>query len=395
MEPAGGVDHEHIDVGRRRGEHALVVTCEQRAVEPESEPDAVRRRATQRLDETVVAATAAECVLGRLEGATLVLERRVAVVVETTDQLRFDRERDAQCGESRLHRVEMGCSPGAVEGGDARRMGDDLGVVLALRVEHAERVLLQRHPALRREVAEMRLEVRLERRHVARAVVRLAEAVEQQRDPLQPECPVELPTEGDDLDVEVRVVRAEHLDAHLVELPIPSSLGLLVAELRAGVPDLPGRGGPVLDECSAHRRSELWAQRDVAPTFVDEVVHLLRDDVGGVADALEHTEVLEQWRDHLAVPGPVRHLREHVHELPPPGRFGRKDVAHSGAGLELGHGAQCYRRAGSGPGECRRTNTRCQANRRSTVNRPIPTIIIAVMLRVRANTAAAAITAHI
>ena len=77
--------------------------------------------------------------------------------------------------------------------------------------------------------------------------------------------------------------------------------------------------------------------------LVDEVVHLFRDHIGGVADALEHAEVFQQRGDDLAVPCALGDLREDMHELAPTGRFGRKDVAHPGAGLELRHKDQGYR----------------------------------------------------
>ena len=142
-----------------------------------------------------------------------------------------------------------------------------------------------------------------QRLDVAGAVVGLAERVEQQRHLAQAEPAVELPAERDHLDVEVRVVGAEHLDADLVELAVAAALRLLVPELRPGVPDLPRRRRPVLHERPAHAGGQLGPQRDVTAALVDEVVHLLRHHVGGVADALEHAEVLEQRRDHLPVAG--------------------------------------------------------------------------------------------
>ena len=77
-------------------------------------------------------------------------------------------------------------------------------------------------------------------------------------------------------------------------------------------------------------------------------------DLGrAVAEALEHAEVLEHRRDDLPVSRPLRHVGEHVHESTPTGRFGRQDVAHPGAGLELGHGRPCYRAPLSRPREYR------------------------------------------
>ena len=120
---------------------------------------------------------------------------------------------------------------------------------------------------------------------VAGPVGRLAERVEQQRDLAQAERLEEAPAEGDDLDVEVRVVDAEHLDADLVELPVAAALRLLVAEVGAGVPRLPRRRRAVLDERPAHAGRLLGTQGDVATAEVGELVHLLGDDVGGLADA--------------------------------------------------------------------------------------------------------------
>jgi hypothetical protein len=72
-------------------------------------------------------------------------------------------------------------------------------------------------------------------------------------------------------------------------------------------------------------------------TFINEVVHLFGDDVSGFADAMENTDVLKQRRDDLAIPRCRDRLGKCSHEPSPTGRFGREDVAHPRAGLELGH----------------------------------------------------------
>ena len=71
--------------------------------------------------------------------------------------------------------------------------------------------------------------------------------------------------------------------------------------------------------------------------LVDEVVHLFRHHIGGIADALEHAEIFEQRRDHLAVASTLGDLGKHLHEATPTCRFRGQDVAHPWAGLELGH----------------------------------------------------------
>ena len=153
----------------------------------------------------------------------------------------------------------------------------------------------------------------------------------------------ELPAEGDHLDVEVRVVGAEHLHADLVELAVAPALGLLVAEVGARVPHLPWRGGTVLDERPAHAGGLFGAQGHVTLALVDEVVHLLGHHVGGIADPGEHPDVFEQRRGDLAVSRLAGVSREEVREPPAPPRFGRQDVAHPGRGLELRHGPRGYR----------------------------------------------------
>jgi hypothetical protein len=52
---------------------------------------------------------------------------------------------------------------------------------------------------------------------------------------------------------------------------------------------------------------------------------------------MENTDVLKQRRDDLAIPRCRDRLGKCSHEPSPTGRFGREDVAHPRAGLELGH----------------------------------------------------------
>jgi hypothetical protein len=72
--------------------------------------------------------------------------------------------------------------------------------------------------------------------------------------------------------------------------------------------------------------------------LVDEVVHLLGDDVGCRADPLEHAEILHQRRHDLAVAGRFDDAGEHSLEVAPARRLRRQDVAHSWRVLELWHG---------------------------------------------------------
>ena len=130
----------------------FVVAGDQRAVETDGEADARRRRSAERLDQSVVAAAAAERVLGAVERAAGVLERRTQVVVEPADEPRLDPVRDAERVEAGAHDLEVRCRVVAPEVGERRCGGDQLGVLAPLGVEHAQRVALERLAALGTEL---------------------------------------------------------------------------------------------------------------------------------------------------------------------------------------------------------------------------------------------------
>ena len=236
----------------------------------------------------------------------------------------------------------MRCGVVAVELRDLRCRLDVRAIPIALGVEHTQRVALERGTRLFAQRVAGRHEVLAQRVDVPGSVIGFAEAVDEQLHLAQAQRPVELPCEGDHLDVEVRVVGAQHLDADLVELAVTPALGLLVPEVRTGVEHLPRRGRAVLGEGPTHARRHLGTQCDVAFTLVDEVVHLLGDHIGGVADAGEHPQILEQRGDQLPVPGPLDHVCEHVGEAAPSTALWRQDVPHAGTGLERGHGRSGY-----------------------------------------------------
>ncbi len=223
--------------------------------------------------------------------------------------------------------------------GDAGRVGDGGDGHRTLGVEHPHGVGLHLLGVGRIEVTDAADQVAADGIHVASAVVGGAHRVHDQLDLAQAEVGVEVPQEADDLDVEVGVGRAEGFDPELVVLAVAPGLGPLVPEARSGVPDLPGRGRTVLDEGPHHRRRALRPQGQVAVALVLEVVHLLADDIGALAHAGEHAELLEHGALHEPVAGPTHVSGEPGDEGLPPGRLGRKDVAGAHRGLErLGSG---------------------------------------------------------
>jgi len=186
------------------------------------------------------------------------------------------------------------------------------------------------------EVADALAQPRLEHVHVADAVLGGAHRVDLELHLPQPEGGEELGRQGHDLHVRVGVGGAQQLQAHLVVLAEAAGLGVLVAERRGGVPDLPGGERVVLDEGPHDRRGALGAQRDVVVALVAEVVHLLAHRVRALGLALEHADVLEHRGLHEAVAGPLDHGRVGGEERFPAGRGGRKDVLGALQGLEAG-----------------------------------------------------------
>ena len=93
----------------------------------------------------------------------------------------------------------------------------------------------------------------------------------------------------------------------------------------------------MLNKGATHTGGLFGTKCHMTVAFVDEVVHLFGDDVGGLTDSMENTDVLKERRDDLAVSRCGHCFGKCSHEPPPTGRFGREDVAHPWAGLELGH----------------------------------------------------------
>ncbi len=109
----------------------------------------------------------------------------------------------------------------------------------------------------------------------------------------------EAPQERDELGIRGGLSSAEQFGSDLPELAHAALLRALVAKHRAGVVDLrelPIRGQAVLERRTNHACGGFGTQRDGAAALVLEGVHLLGDDVGGLADsAREDLRMLEEW----------------------------------------------------------------------------------------------------
>ena len=145
--------------------------------------------------------------------------------------------------------------------------------------------------------------------------------------------------EHDQLDVDHRRVRSDRLGADLEELAVAAGLRALVAEERAGVPELHRLGQgvhPVLDVGAADRRGPLGPKRQRPSPLVLEAEHLLLDDVGGLPDsAAEQLGVLERGGLDSRVPRGLEDPPRRVLDLLAAGLVGGERVEGAPRGLEL------------------------------------------------------------
>jgi hypothetical protein len=124
----------------------------------------------------------------------------------------------------------------------------------------------------------------------------IAQRVELERHTLDAQLAQQLVGEHEQLDIGRGFGRADDLGVELVELAEAALLGTLVTEHRAAGDQLDRRILlPALgDVRAADARGEFGTQRDQVAALVLERVHLLRDDVAGLAHrAREHAGRLE------------------------------------------------------------------------------------------------------
>src|SRR5690606_16704448 len=188
-------------------------------------------------------------------------------------------------------------------------------------------------PRIGVEFIDVRLEVRDEGLAVRDPLRQLAERIDLERYPGQPQVVPEPLAQQDDLAVRVRPSEAERLGAHLVELAIAALLRTLMAEHRPGVPEPLGAvvQQVVLDRCPHDARGGLRTKgKRFTIERIDEGVHLFLDDVRDFADAAHEepgglhdrgADTLVAVRRHGAGDGFL--------EPAPPMCFGRQDIVHA------------------------------------------------------------------
>ncbi len=198
----------------------------------------------------------------------------------------------------------------------------------------------------------MRLEVLDQAGAISGATLAVAERVDLQHRPVAHAERVEhIGGQGDHLDIAERIGDAQQFDPDLMELAQPTLLRALVAEHRAAIEDTQRqpRREAVRDEGADDAGGVLRAQRQPVAAPVREGVHLLGDDVGGVAERpREHLGELEDRRRDLAVAVAARRLeRPLLDQAEPPTVLGQQ-VTGAAHRPQARHRASFYRAAAAG-----------------------------------------------
>ena len=313
-----------------------------------------RGRPAELLDEAVVAAAAEDRRLRVAQRRALELEEGVRVVVEAPHErsrrprsrCRATAARPAPARRGRPTR-RRGGRPSAAH----RRAPRGSASRFESRTRSGWRLDLGR--VVRRQVVGAAAQPRLQHLGVGGPVGRRAHEVHHQPPLAAARARQVGVPERDDLDVDVGVgaSRCTRRPTWWCWRSRPAC-GLLVPERGRGVPDLPRHRRPVLHVGPGDRRRALRAQRDVAAALVLEVVHLLGDDVGALADALEHADVLEHRRLDQPVPEAPREPGERGQQRLPAGRLRGQHVLRALGGTEvrtLGHGGRGYRSPATAP----------------------------------------------
>ncbi len=220
----------------------------------------------------------------------------MAVIVQSADQAfgagPFYAGRIEPAGHLREERQRLVGQKGI----DLRRIGDEQAVARILAVEDPQRVLLEAFLRILAQLAFHAAEMRYQRGAPGVAAVGIAQRVELQRDARDPQFPQQLIGHRQQLDIGLRLARADDLGVDLVELAVAALLRAFVAEQRAVGGELE-RGVllPAVGEVGARDPGgEFGPQGERIAAAILERIHFLGDDIGGLADrAGEHLGLFE------------------------------------------------------------------------------------------------------
>ena len=329
------------------------------ALVAQREAEARRGATAHFLGQLVVATAAADGVLAAHALIDLHLEHGARVVIETAYQRGVLDIGDARAVQVGFHGLVVYATVIAQVVRDLRGALHDLGAAGVLAVEGAQRVDLGAAHALLAHLLGVGVHVLAHGLAVLRAALLAAHGVHQQARGVHGDADgcVEAHEHDDALGVDAGVLRAQALDAHLVEHALTALLRTLRAEHRAGVHEL-GRSRALrhqvmLHHGAHHARGALGAQAQTAfrldGAAVDDALevlagnggeHLLGHHVGGLTDAAhEQVGLLEQRRFDGLIAVTGEDAERGVAEMRPELRLIGQKIARSLRGVDCHDGS--------------------------------------------------------
>ena len=351
--------HEDVAMLGAREHLARGLDGQRAALVAQREAEARRGASAHFLAQLVVATAAADGVLAAHALIDLHLEHGARVVVEAADQRGVFDIGDARAVQVGFHGLIVLAAVVAQAVRDLRGALHDLGAAGVLAVEGAQRVDLGAAHALLAHMIGMGVHVLAHGLAVLRAALLAAHGVHQQARGVQGDADggVEAHEHDDALGVDAGVLRAQALDAHLVEHALTALLRALRAEHRAGVHEL-GRSRALrhqvmLHHGAHHARGALGAQAQTAfrldGAAVDDALevlagdggeHLLGHHVGCLADAAhEQVGLLEQRRFDGLIAVTGEDAERGVAEMRPELRLIGQKIARSLRGVDCHDGS--------------------------------------------------------
>ncbi len=223
----------------------------------------------------------------------------------------------------------------------AGRVLDDPAVALVLGIENPQRIGFEPALAVLAQIGAIPAQIADQDIAIGVTALGIAERVELERHLIgDAQAPDQLVAHRDDLDIGLRLGRAEQFRRHLMELTVAPFLRPLVAEHRP-VAEEPQRKilrKPSGNEGPRDAGGIFRTQGEAVAVAILEAVHLLRDDVGSFAKRpREDLGELEDRRRYLGKAEILGHGPEGFRYLPETPILVRQYVAGTANRLQLGH----------------------------------------------------------
>ena len=317
---------------------ALLLHHHEEPLQPHGKADALHIRAAELFAQPAVAAAAAQ----RGEAGNGDLKDGAGVVIQPANDAGIDGEGDIGILQKGLYFLKV---VPAVIAQIIQHTGGAFGDLAAdggFAIQNAHGVFLQALLTGLAQILPAALEVGAQGLVVLGAAGGAADGIDGEGEVLEAKGLHALPRQGDHFGIGDGPGGAVALHTELVELAEAAALGLLVPEAINDIADLEGQGiaqEPIFDGGAADAGGAFRAQGDGAVALIGKGIHLLIDNIGGIAyPTLEQLGVLEGGGTDLAVAVQCGGGEQSTLDILPAGGFGgEKIIGAAGAGGEDGH----------------------------------------------------------